>query len=346
VLKAAELFDEGIAVAERVQTWARDRGSPIWFAIAAMWRGRFLQARGDLRDAEADARAAAAAVDSSVGWLAYIPSAALTEILLDRGDVAGARAAWETMGLGEAIPPGRPMTVLVFTRGVLRLAEGDTAAALRDLEAADRRLLDIAPPSMNGQDGRLARAMAYHANGDRDRAHAIADEALQIARSWGTPGAIGEALRISGLVMDDRERLTSAVTALASSPIRVSHARALLDLGAALRRANRRADAREPLREALRRARATSADGVERAAAAELEATGAHVPPRAGSGAAALTPSEARVARMAADGLSNKEIAQALFVTAKTIEMHLGNAYRKLDVTSRRDLPRALGQPD
>ena len=187
VLKAAELFDEGITLAEAAQTWARDRGSPIWFAIAAMWRARFLQARGDLREAEADAQAAAAAVDSSAGWLAYIPSAALTEILLERGDVAGARAAWETMALGEAIPPGRPMTVLVFTRGLLRLAEGDTAAALRDLASADRRLLDIAPPSMNGQDGRLARALAHHATGDSDRARDVADEALQIARSGARP---------------------------------------------------------------------------------------------------------------------------------------------------------------
>jgi DNA-binding CsgD family transcriptional regulator len=68
------------------------------------------------------------------------------------------------------------------------------------------------------------------------------------------------------------------------------------------------------------------------------EATGARVPPRSGSGLDALTPSESRIARMAADGATNKEIAQALFLSVKTIEMHLSHAYRKLDIGSRREL--------
>ena len=60
------------------------------------------------------------------------------------------------------------------------------------------------------------------------------------------------------------------------------------------------------------------------------------------SGTDALTPSERRIARMAADGASNKEIAQGLFLSVKTIEMHLGHAYRKLDIRSRRELVAAL----
>jgi DNA-binding CsgD family transcriptional regulator len=124
------------------------------------------------------------------------------------------------------------------------------------------------------------------------------------------------------------------------------HAHALADLGAALRRSNARAEAREPLREALAIARDSGADGLAARVEAELEATGLRVPPRPGGGAASLTPSEARIAQMAADGLSNKQIAQSLFVTVKTVEMHLGNAYRKLDVGSRRELPAALAAPN
>ena len=63
------------------------------------------------------------------------------------------------------------------------------------------------------------------------------------------------------------------------------------------------------------------------------------------SGLDALTASERRVAQMAAADLSNKEIAQALFVTVKTVESHLGRVYRKLAVGSRKELSAALGAP-
>jgi DNA-binding NarL/FixJ family response regulator len=65
------------------------------------------------------------------------------------------------------------------------------------------------------------------------------------------------------------------------------------------------------------------------------------------SGVDALTPSERRVAALAAEGLSNREIAQALFVTLRTVEMHLSNVFRKLDIASRTQLPAALASaPD
>ena len=73
-----------------------------------------------------------------------------------------------------------------------------------------------------------------------------------------------------------------------------------------------------------------------------LLATGARPRRLVLSGLEALTPSERRVAEMAADGLSNRDIAQALFVTPKTVEVHLSNAYRKLDIHSRGELPNAL----
>ncbi len=66
--------------------------------------------------------------------------------------------------------------------------------------------------------------------------------------------------------------------------------------------------------------------------------TGAKVPPRDASGLGALTPSERRIAELAGAGATNAEIAQALFVTVKTVEMHLGSAYRKLSINSRRQL--------
>jgi DNA-binding CsgD family transcriptional regulator len=74
----------------------------------------------------------------------------------------------------------------------------------------------------------------------------------------------------------------------------------------------------------------------------ELLAAGARPRRALRHGADALTASERRVATMASDGLSNPEIAQALFITTRTVEAHLGRAYRKLTITSRRDLAQAL----
>jgi DNA-binding CsgD family transcriptional regulator len=129
---------------------------------------------------------------------------------------------------------------------------------------------------------------------------------------------------------------------LERSPARLEHAHALVDYGAALRRRGDRRAAREPLRHGLDIAAAASAHPLAERARQELTATGIRVRRDAQTGVAALTPSERRIAEHAATGATNPQIAQALFITVKTVEMHLGNAYRKLDITSRRQLPQHL----
>ena len=129
---------------------------------------------------------------------------------------------------------------------------------------------------------------------------------------------------------------------LAGSPARLEHARALIDLGAALRRGNSRSEARQLLREGIELAHRCGATALTQRANDELAATGAHRRNVLLSGLDELTASERRVAQMAAAEMSNKEIAQALFVTVKTVEQHLGRVYRKLDLSSRRQLAGAL----
>jgi DNA-binding NarL/FixJ family response regulator len=116
-----------------------------------------------------------------------------------------------------------------------------------------------------------------------------------------------------------------------------------VELGAALRRANARAEARELLKVGLDVAVRSGAQPLVEQAEAELAATGARPRRRLLSGVESLTASERRVARFAADGLTNKDIAQTLFVTTKTVEVHLSNVYRKLGIGSRNELPIALG---
>jgi DNA-binding CsgD family transcriptional regulator len=116
----------------------------------------------------------------------------------------------------------------------------------------------------------------------------------------------------------------------------------LTDLGAALRRNGQRSEARGPLRRGLDLARRCGARPLAELAHEELVATGARPRRMTLTGIEALTPSERRVASMAASGLTNREVAQALFVTEKTVEVHLTRAYRKLDICSRSELARAL----
>jgi DNA-binding NarL/FixJ family response regulator len=144
----------------------------------------------------------------------------------------------------------------------------------------------------------------------------------------------------------DRERglehLHEAVEVLEDSTARLELAEALVALGTALRLTRAPSEAREPLRRALELADRCGADALVARARTELYATGARPRTTAVRGAASLTPSERRVAELAAGGRSNKDVAQALFVTPKTVEVHLSSAYRKLGISSRRELGGAL----
>jgi DNA-binding NarL/FixJ family response regulator len=139
------------------------------------------------------------------------------------------------------------------------------------------------------------------------------------------------------------ELLGEATEILGGTRARLQHAEALLEYGAALRRANFRKDAREPLREALELAHRCGAVALEERARTELAATGARPRKAVFTGVESLTPSELRVARMAAEGMTNREIAQALTVTAKTVETHMRHVFQKLDVERRTELAGALG---
>ena len=127
-----------------------------------------------------------------------------------------------------------------------------------------------------------------------------------------------------------------------SSPAKLEHAKARTELGAALRRANRRSEAREHLRQAVELATICGATALAERAERELLATGARPRRVALSGVDSLTPSERRVAEMAAEGPTNREIAQTLFVTQRTVEVHLTSIYRKLAISSRSQLAAAL----
>jgi DNA-binding CsgD family transcriptional regulator len=234
---------------------------------------------------------------------------------------------------------------VISTRSIVRAAGGDVAGALGDqLEARRRHGEDV--PIDPDFDGWLRLARLLHASGDEAEARREAGAALAWARIWGTPAYLGQALTVGGLLEGGETgiaQLQAAVEELERSPARRELARSLVELGGALRRAGRRVAAREALRRALDLAAAGGLNLTAERAREELRATGARVHRDHATGVASLTPSERRIAERAAAGASNAEIAQALFVTVKTVEMHLSRAYRKLDIQSRAGLRDLLG---
>jgi len=169
----------------------------------------------------------------------------------------------------------------------------------------------------------------------------MAQTELELARRADSARASGIALRICGLLAEPQNRielLEQSVTVLETTPMRLELAYSLTELGAALRRAGARTAAREPLRRALDLAHRCGATPLADQARQEALAAGARPRRPWTTGVHALTPSELRVARLAAQPLSNRDIAQALFITTKTVSDHLSSTYRKLNISSRDQL--------
>jgi class 3 adenylate cyclase/DNA-binding CsgD family transcriptional regulator len=266
-------------------------------------------------------------------------------IALERGDLAGAERALLHSGLPEQPPRSGQFLLFLLVRGRLRYERRELDSALRDLWAV-RDMSDALghrnPAFMPWQP---YAALVLHAADRGDEAVELARMALERARRWGAPRMVGVTLRTLALVGpgdEAEEHLREAVELLAGSPARLEHAKALVELGALLRRTNRRADSRDPLREGLDLAHRIGAGTLEERARTELAATGARPRRLQLTGVESLTPSERRVAELAAEGLTNREVAQTLFVTPKTVEVHLSSAYRKLEIASRSELAGAL----
>jgi DNA-binding CsgD family transcriptional regulator len=231
--------------------------------------------------------------------------------------------------------------------GRLCVAQGKTHEAVARFKECGDRLASwgITNPGFVPWRSNAAQALAN--TGQRDAAIGLCEEEILAAQEYGVDRELGMALRAKGVLIGRKEGielLRKAVEVLDRSQALLERARALTDLGAALRRSGRRVEARDTLRLGMDLASRCGATMLTERAHAELVAAGARPRRTWLSGVESLTASELRVCRMAASGLSNRQVAEALFVTEKTVEGHLVNAYRKLDVSSRSQLPGALGE--
>ncbi len=306
---------------------ARRRGAVAETARIAALRAELELRAGALAAAETQARAGGT---RALAWLALA--------LLERGDDRQAADLLQSAGDPEN-------AALLFVRGRLRLVQRDLDGGVEDLMqvGATLRRDRVPGPAVLPWGSELALALA--ARGDVAEAERQAREEYRLARRFGAPRPLGLALRAlaaAGGRAARIERCREAVAVLGRGEARLDHAQALCDLGGALRRSGARREAREPLRAALDAATRLGAAALAARARDELIASGARPRRAAQSGRDALTPAELRVAALAARGLANREIAQALFLTVKTIETELGHAYAKLGIRSRRELPGAL----
>jgi DNA-binding NarL/FixJ family response regulator len=342
VFLVAEEYELARATVERALARAVPRGSLQWFVWSAYYRSRLAFCLGQLAEAEADTRTALEAAEShglAIGtpWLA----AALGDVLLERGRLDEAAAVVE---LPDAADRQQALSLLLVTRAEVRLVQGRPAEALADLEEFHRRH-EVAGADNRAAPWRPTAARVLPALGRREEGVAMARDEVELARRWGAPRALGGALRVLGELEDGAdglELLREAVAVLEDSPALLERAHALAVLGSALRRAGRRVEARDLLRRALELASLCGADPLANRAHDELVAAGARPRRDPIESRSTLTASELRVARMAAEGMTNREIAQALFLSEKTIENHLSSVYRKLEIGSRSQLARAL----
>ena len=302
--------------------------------------------RGELRDAVADGDVAVSTGREASFYIWVLAMSSLVDALVEQGETALAAMHLREMGQDGALPDSFLHNWLLHARGRLRLAQGDRRAAIADFEECLRRgeHRELVNPAVAPYRSSLALALGPR---DADRAHELATEELALARRWGAPRAVGTALRALGLTSPETDAAITALTdsadTLASSGARLEHARSLIDLGAALRRSGRRSDAREHLHRGMEQAHACGAEPLVARARDELLAAGARPRRIMRTGLDALTASELRVARLAAEGRSNREIAQTLYVTLRTVELHLTHAYQKLGIARRDALGAALG---
>ncbi|HYX89057.1 MAG TPA: AAA family ATPase [Gaiellaceae bacterium] len=332
---------------ERMIAAAKKRGELVTLSNMLCFRGLTLAQRGELESAIQDLRES----DELVRYLPTQQAAIyfrsyLADVLTNRGEVDEAERTLAELGIPEDVPHSGHMIFFLGARGWVRLARRDFEGSRADFDRLGRYMesFDMRNPAMLAWRSHLA--LPLLALDRRGEALELAREEVELARAWGAPRAIGVALRVQGLAeggAEGIETLRESLAVLERSSARLERGRTLVELGASLRRANRRAEARELLAQGLELAVRSASQPLVEQAQAELAATGARPRRLLLSGVESLTASERRVARFAAEGLTNKDIAQALFVTTKTVEVHLSNVYRKLGIGSRAELPEALG---
>jgi DNA-binding CsgD family transcriptional regulator len=342
ILCMMDRLAEAAAAADRGLVEAQRRGSAPMYLQLALLRADIALRAGDLGAAQ-EFSERARELGRELGAELF-GTVFLALVALERGRVDDAAAMVESVELPET---GLNAATLMAMRGVVRVTAGDHGPGLSDLLDADGRIRGAGQRLSVGTSWVPSAVAALLALGRREEAVEIANRELAEAVAFGAAHLHGVALSVCGSLETGPAALTrlrEAVAILELSEARLDYARGLVELGARLRQEGEREPARRELSRALDIASGCGAVTLAERARSELTATGARPRRERLTGPAALTPAELRTAQMAADGLTNREIAQALFVSTKTVETQLSAAYAKLAIGSRRELRSALAR--
>lgn len=343
-LIAAERLTAAREAIDRAAGYAERRGSTVGIALASCFRCGLARRAGDIAAGVADGRRALAAAPAAMPQVRIYAASFLAECLTEADEpeeAVGLLGAEEFAGHPPELFGG---LLLRAARGEALIAAGRGAAGVEELLAIGEEVgEEDAGPAICAWRCRAAVGLARLGRGEEARE--LASRGLEIARATGS--VWGEAVALQALAsagVEDAIGLLEEATALAADRgLALEEARSKALLGAQLRRRGERRSAEALLRESLGAAEARGALGVATRARDELVRLGLRPRRRPASGVASLTPSERRVAELAAAGLTNPEIAQSLFVSLRTVETHLTHTYRKLEISSRDQLGPFVG---
>ena len=345
-LLAADEIELAGSVCEQAVAEASARGSSRGRAAARGWRAGCLLRAGRLEASEADSRAVLD-VGAPVPVLEPVVLAHLLESLCEQGRVGEAEAALAGYDQQRWIDGDELLFQhFRYARAKLRLIGGDVIGALADLESQQACESRWGIVNEAGLPWRSLMAEALRVKGERDQAARWATDAFERSDRFGAPRLAALSLIALGRCRTDpgeaAESFSAAIGRAEEAGARLDQARAQIELGAAQRRAGDTDASRSNLNEGMALARSCGGAALAERAWEELVAGGARPRKILRSGVDALTASESRVARMAADGRTNKQIAEELFVTVRTVETHLRHSFQKLEISSRKELAEAL----
>jgi DNA-binding CsgD family transcriptional regulator len=339
-LDAHDLAEEAIGHIDRALVQARARADAATAGYLLSYRIHLAMRLGQLADAEADGRGACellARLDED----ASCPPA-LLDVLVERD---GAEEAWELYRRQTPTGSQQRSAMLELVGARAAIAVGRGGEALAQLLSAGEQLDAMAFRHPQFAPWRALAAPLANELGDRELALRLSDELTALATRTGAPTAIAQALRVRGHLHGDLTALARSAQVAGETRDLLEYARSMTELGSAQAQSGQREEARETLRNALASAHEAGALTLATRARAELIASGGRPRRAALKGVEALTPTELQVARLAAGGLSNRDIADGLFVSLKTVEQHLARCYAKLGISGRGDLANALSSP-